>query len=56
MDSYRWHRGPSRLTEDRVRDTELTLARIPFVRFTYDQVAERPDYVARTVLAMLGAS
>jgi hypothetical protein len=55
-DSYRWHRGPSRLTEDRVRDAELTLARIPFVRFTYDQVADQPRYVSETVRTMLGTT
>jgi len=55
-DSYRWHRAPSRLTEDRLRDAELTLARVPFVRFSYDQVAGEPEYVARTTLMLLGAS
>ena len=50
-DSYRWHRGPSRMSEDRRRDAELTLARIPFVRFTYEQVADQPEYVVRTTLA-----
>ena len=54
-DSYRWHRGPSRLSADRLRDAELTVAGIPFVRFTYEQVAEQPAYVARTALALLGA-
>jgi hypothetical protein len=55
-DSYRWHRGPSRLSDDRLRDAELTLARIPFVRFTYEQVAEQPEYVVRTALVLLGAT
>jgi hypothetical protein len=55
-DSYRWHRRPSALSDDRERDAELTLAGIPYVRFTYEHVAERPDSVARTTLTLLGTS
>jgi len=55
-DSYKWHRSPSRLSDDRQRDVELTLAGIPYVRFTYEQVVDRPDYVARTTLRLLGTS
>jgi hypothetical protein len=55
-DSYRWHRRPSALNDDRERDAELTLAGIPHVRFTYEQVADRPDYVVHTALALLGTS
>ena len=55
-DSYRWHRRPSALNDDRERDAELTLARIPHIRFTYEQVADRPDYVVHAALALLGTS
>ena len=55
-DSYKWHRRPSALNDDRERDAELALAGIARVRFTYEQVANRPDYVARTALALLGTT
>lgn len=55
-DSYRWHRRPSALNDDRERDAELALAGIPHLRFTYEQVVDRPEYVARTVRALLGTS
>ncbi len=55
-DSYRWHRSPSALNDDRERDVELTLARYRVLRFTYEQVTERPNYVVRAILAALGAT
>jgi hypothetical protein len=55
-DSFRWHRSPSRLSDDRARDASLTVAGIPFVRFTYEQVVGDPAYVARTLRAMLGSA
>src|SRR5829696_2780279 len=55
-DSYRWHRSPSRLSDDRQRDVELTLAGIPFLRFSYEQITERPAYVVNAVVAALGTS
>ena len=55
-DSYTWHRSPSRLSDDRQRDVELTLARIPFLRFSHEQVADQPAYVVQAVLAALGTS
>jgi very-short-patch-repair endonuclease len=54
-DSYRWHRSPSALNDDRERDVELTLAGYRVLRFTYEQVTRRPDYVARALVAALGA-
>jgi hypothetical protein len=55
-DSYRWHRSPSALNDDRERDVELTLAGYRVLRFTYEQVTRRPGYVVRAILAALGAT
>jgi hypothetical protein len=52
-DSYRWHRSPGRLTADRVRDVELTLAGIPFLRFSYKQITEASGAVAEAIRAAL---
>jgi hypothetical protein len=54
-DSYRWHRSPSALNDDRERDVELTLAGYRVLRFTYEQVTRRPQYVVRALVAALGA-
>jgi hypothetical protein len=54
-DSYRWHRSPSALNDDRERDVELTLAGFRTLRFTYEQVTRRPDYVVRALVAAFGA-
>ena len=54
-DSYRWHRSPSALNDDRERDVELTLAGFRVLRFTYEQVTKRPRYVIQAVRAALGA-
>jgi very-short-patch-repair endonuclease len=54
-DSYRWHRSPSALNDDRERDVELTLAGYRTLRFTYEQVTRRRAYVVRALLAALGA-
>jgi hypothetical protein len=49
-DSYRWHRSPSALNDDRERDVELTLAGIRVLRFTWEQVTSRREYVARALM------
>ncbi len=54
-DSYGWHRSPGALNDDRERDVELTLAGYRVLRFTWEQVTERPDYVVNAILAALGA-
>jgi predicted transcriptional regulator of viral defense system len=54
-DSYSWHRSPSALDEDRERDAELVLAGFRTLRFTWEQVTERRDYVAGTLLGALRA-
>jgi len=55
-DSFRWHRSPARLSEDRERDVSLTLAGIPFLRFSYEQVVDRPAYVIGALRAALGST
>jgi hypothetical protein len=52
-DSYRWHRSPSALNEDRERDVLLTLAGYRVLRFTWEQVTKRPRYVVQAILAAL---
>lgn len=54
-DSYRWHRSPSALNDDRERDVTLTLAGYTVLRFTYEQVTRRPRYVIRALRIGLGA-
>ena len=54
-DSYRWHRSPMALNDDRERDVELTLAGYRVLRFTYEQVTRRPRYVLRALRSALGA-
>jgi very-short-patch-repair endonuclease len=54
-DSYRWHRSPSALNDDRERDVELTLAGYRVLRFTHEQVTRRPRYVVRALRMALGA-
>jgi hypothetical protein len=54
-DSFRWHRTPSALNDDRERDVELTLAGYTVLRFTHEQVTRRPRYVIRAVRLALGA-
>ena len=54
-DSYRWHRTPSALNDDRERDVELTLAGYTVLRFTWEQVTRRRRYVIRALRLALGA-
>ena len=54
-DSYAWHRSPSALNADRERDVELTLAGYRVLRFTYEQITQRPAYVISSIAAALGA-
>jgi very-short-patch-repair endonuclease len=49
-DSYRWHRSPTALDDDRERDVTLTLAGYTTLRFTYAQCTERPRYVRAAIL------
>ncbi|HKH16398.1 MAG TPA: DUF559 domain-containing protein [Solirubrobacteraceae bacterium] len=49
-DSYTWHRSPSALDDDRERDVILTLAGYRVLRFTWEQVTRRREYVADAIL------
>jgi hypothetical protein len=53
-DSYRWHRSPSALDDDRERDVELTLAGWTVLRFTYAQCTQRRSYVTESLRRALG--
>jgi hypothetical protein len=55
-DSYAWHRSPSALNDDRERDVELTMAGYRTLRFTYEQVTQRRDYVLEALRVGLGAA
>jgi Transcriptional regulator, AbiEi antitoxin/Protein of unknown function (DUF559) len=55
-DSYRWHRSPSALNDDRERDVQLTLGGYRSLRFTWEQVTQRREYVVGALLAVLRAS
>jgi very-short-patch-repair endonuclease len=54
-DSYSWHRSPSALDDDRERDVELTLAGYRTLRFTWEQVTRRREYVVAAILRPLVA-
>jgi very-short-patch-repair endonuclease len=52
-DSYRWHRSPSALNDDRERDVELTLAGYRTLRFTHEQITRQPAYVVQAIRGAL---
>jgi very-short-patch-repair endonuclease len=54
-DSYGWHRSPGALNADRERDVELTLAGFRVLRFTYEQITQRPEWVTSCIAAALRA-
>jgi very-short-patch-repair endonuclease len=49
VDGYAYHRAPSVFEADRARDVELTVAGWTVLRFTYEQVMHRPEWVARKI-------
>jgi hypothetical protein len=55
-DSRRWHGSPEAFQIDRRRDNIAQLANWMILRFTWEDVAERPDYVVVTVRAALDRS
>ena len=55
-DSYTWHRSPSALNDDRARDVPLVLAGWRVLRFTWDQVTRRREWVIRTLHRALSTS
>ena len=52
-DSYAWHRSPSALNDDRERDVRLMLRGYRSLRFTWEQVTQRREYVAGALLRAL---
>ena len=53
VDSFTYHRSPGALADDRERDVSLTLAGIRSLRFTGEQLRNRPRYVVDAVLPAL---
>lgn len=45
-DGGRYHRTPSEQRRDRIRDHAHAVAKLTPLRFTHDQIAHEPDYVA----------
>ena len=45
-DGARYHRTPSQQRRDRMREHALALAELKPIRFTHDQIAHEPEYVA----------
>jgi very-short-patch-repair endonuclease len=55
-DSRRWHGSPEAFQIDRRRDNLAQLAGWKILRFTWEDVTERPEYVVATVRAALDLS
>ena len=55
LDGWRYHRSRAAFEDDRARDQALARAGFRVVRFTYRQVTERPEEVARTLRAALAS-
>lgn len=53
LDSDRWHRGRQRRQHDLARQNGLLLDRWLVLRFTWEDVVGRPEYVAATIRAAL---
>lgn len=54
-DSWEHHRNRAAFEADRARDAELALMGFRVVRFTWRRLRDRPDEVAATIRALLGA-
>jgi very-short-patch-repair endonuclease len=52
-DSLRYHRTPQQQTRDVTRDHAHLLAERNWIRFTHHQIAHEPDYVVRTLTALV---
>jgi hypothetical protein len=50
-DGLRYHRTPQQQVRDRLRDQAHAAAKVPYVRFTHDQIAHDPRHVEATLLA-----
>jgi very-short-patch-repair endonuclease len=51
-DGLRYHRTPQQQTKDRMRDQAHTLADLPWLRFTHEQIRYEPEYVVDTLAAV----
>jgi very-short-patch-repair endonuclease len=50
-DGLRYHRTAQQQARDRLRDQAHAAAKVPYVRFTHDQIAHDPRHVEATLLA-----
>ncbi|MDH3462373.1 MAG: endonuclease domain-containing protein, partial [Acidimicrobiia bacterium] len=55
-DSRRWHNSPEAFQADRERDNLAQLAGWTILRYTWEDVTRRPEYVAATVRGALNRS
>lgn len=55
-DSRRWHNSPEAFQADRERDNLAQLAGWTILRYTWEDVTRRPEYVVATVRGALGRS
>lgn len=55
-DSLKWHGSPEAFQEDRRRDNLAQLAGWTILRFTWEDVTKRPEYVVATIRAALDRS
>jgi len=53
VDGRAWHVSADRFQGDRTRQNQLLLAGIRVLRFTWDDLTQRPDRVVRTLLGAL---
>jgi very-short-patch-repair endonuclease len=56
VDGYEWHRTREQLQADHERQALLVLLGWKVLRFTWQQVRERPEWVAGRILRLLGTS
>jgi very-short-patch-repair endonuclease len=56
VDGYAWHRSPGALGRDRERDVRLVIAGYRVLRFTWEHVTRRPQYVATSLHHALGVT
>ncbi|MDQ3153549.1 MAG: endonuclease domain-containing protein [Actinomycetota bacterium] len=53
VDGWAWHSGADRFQRDRTRQNQLHLAGWTVLRFTWHDVAHRPDHCVDVILAAL---
>ena len=55
VDGYAYHSGDDRFQRDRTRQNALIAAGWRVLRFTWADLADRPDYVVAQILQLLAA-